>query len=828
VRALRIATLALVLVGGFTYVVPRTAYAQEQEDIKEGDELFEAGGEKNLKKAAKKYDRAIKKGPSLVPPGVYGKRAAIYFLLKDYDGGLRFIDNIALKYHPNAPEILEQKALILWQLGRKGDAIDIADKVADSKEDSFQVQTLRGEYYYSRDPAKAAAAFEAYLKYRPAGLAGGDAMPRLKLGIAYLTIERWEDAERQFETVTKQFRKNPKWVLNANNGLCAAYTKTGKFDRAITLCERIIENPKHIDRRGSAWFNLGQAYLQKKQPRKARQAGLEFIRVQRGKAKGYVLVGDAYFNERDYDNALRYYLEAEQRAGAGGNTALLLKLGKAYRSLDKPEEALPRLESALANSPGDVDIAQEIGEVYLHPKVAQDTKALSAVDKLLDGNPDNAQLRYIAARALYNQGKLAQAKLRYLEAHKLNRKSIKYRDGLVDTINRQASAAHAKGDLRTALANLEDAHQYYKGSALTNRNLAVLSLESNRCDEAHQYLKVLRKSRQNRVVADRLTARAYMCQKKPNRAKAAEFYAAADKGTGGRRGNQLLRAEIYAEWAPLLMSKDIDDAIEKLEFAAQVAGTDPLRADAINRNLAVALYTRGWKYMDSGKEAKAVSDFERATRNQGVLMGAEPMAFDFSLALAYLDVGKTQEASELFAKLAKTGKQEKYLESPYDKVGASFFGAYAEYRTNNLKSRRKAAAEFAKLQKGAKGKFGVRVKELLASSWEWVALSEYRGGNSGAAGKALTAASKLTSDKRAGAVIEHNREVLKMGSKGDPKVFEKLGANPPEALINLGIAYDRAGEPRKAYDAWVKAHEKGARAPDLQKWIDAKKRIFGY
>jgi Flp pilus assembly protein TadD len=55
-----------------------------------------------------------------------------------------------------------------------------------------------------------------------------------------------------------------------------------------------------------------------------------------------------------------------------------------------------------------------------------------------------------------------------------------------------------------------------------------------------------------------------------------------------------------------------------------------------------------------------------------------------------------------------------------------------------------------------------------------------------------------------------------------------MGANPPEALVNLGIAYDRAGQSKQAYDAWVKAKSKNARAPKLQDWIDAKKRIFGY
>ena len=36
------------------------------------------------------------------------------------------------------------------------------------------------------------------------------------------------------------------------------------------------------------------------------------------------------------------------------------------------------------------------------------------------------------------------------------------------------------------------------------------------------------------------------------------------------------------------------------------------------------------------------------------------------------------------------------------------------------------------------------------------------------------------------------------------------------------------GKPKEAYDAWKKAKEKGMNTRDLQKWIDAKKRIYGY
>ena len=55
-----------------------------------------------------------------------------------------------------------------------------------------------------------------------------------------------------------------------------------------------------------------------------------------------------------------------------------------------------------------------------------------------------------------------------------------------------------------------------------------------------------------------------------------------------------------------------------------------------------------------------------------------------------------------------------------------------------------------------------------------------------------------------------------------------MNGNPVEALVNLGIVYDMIGKPKEAYDAWTRAKARNATAPQLQKWIEAKKRIYGY
>ena len=57
--------------------------------------------------------------------------------------------------------------------------------------------------------------------------------------------------------------------------------------------------------------------------------------------------------------------------------------------------------------------------------------------------------------------------------------------------------------------------------------------------------------------------------------------------------------------------------------------------------------------------------------------------------------------------------------------------------------------------------------------------------------------------------------------------LEKLGTKIPEALINLGIAFERKGDPQRALEAWRRARKAGARFAPLADWIESKERIYG-
>lgn len=830
-------------------IVSSGAYGAVEDDLRDGDKYFEDG---NWQKAAAAYDRAIDKAPGQVAAEAYGKRAAIFIILKDYKGGLAFIAKAKSRSSTlaNAPELGEQEALMLWETGSKDEAIVVAEKVVSAKPNTFTNQKLIGEYYASRNPAKSASAYEAYLSSRPSELEQGDVIPRIRLGFAHLATARvaisegdeagaqklYGKAVDQFETLARRLGKRPNAQVNADNGLCAAYTGLGRFDKALTVCERIVEDPKRIDASGAVWFNLGTAYLARKQTKKARTAATEFTKLRKQEARGFKLIGDTYFADREWANALENYLKAEKllKPNQGHDQVLLsIQLGKTYRRMPGANNlplAIEKLEAAYSANPASTELALELGGAYLEDK--RDAKAATLTDKLLTGNalekapPETrAAVMVIGGKSLFNQKKLREARQRFEAAQQIRPNDISIQRNLILTINEQAFVEGAK-DPKTARELLEQALPIDPASPVTLTNLAILAIDRGDCDGAQkQLVKLANISGRDEVVRTRLLAKTFMCIPRPDVKKAAEAYANAEREA--KKANAAVAlAEVYTEWAPLTWDQDIEGAVDKLEIAVSATSSSPelkQQASAAKRNLALALYRHGWKGMREGKAADASSDFERALRDPSVLKGTEPLALEFSYALSLLDSGRAQEAAKLFKTIASKGNQASYLRGPYAKVGAQFFGAYANYRNGPLAARQQAATDLAKL--GGEG-LGNKLDELLASVWELIAYDQWRAGQVGAASKSLTTAEKYAQGD-AKRRIQLDKAALTL-DKGDLSTLEGMNGNPAEALVNLGILYDRANRPKDAYDAWVRAKAKGVQSRDLQKWIDAKKRIYGY
>lgn len=220
-----------------------------------------------------------------------------------------------------------------------------------------------------------------------------------------------------------------------------------------------------------------------------------------------------------------------------------------------------------------------------------------------------------------------------------------------------------------------------------------------------------------------------------------------------------------------------------------------------------------------------VGALDEASREQG---HAECLG-----ALAAAHVGQSKVARELAGKAKEHGCE---LVSPYNRVGTDLISIFVQYRSSTtVGQREQLVRSLPKLQgkagAGAESTTLLKVLRALLYSTNMALAYEYHQlGRTKLVGPTLRAAQKaavrISDDDEA--VLEHNLAVADLiDGKGSSEKLEKLGARPPEALVNLGILHDRRGEARKALELYRRALQNGARTPKLREWIDTKDRLLG-
>jgi tetratricopeptide (TPR) repeat protein len=147
-------------------------------------------------------------------------------------------------------------------------------------------------------------------------------------------------------------------------------------------------------------------------------------------------------------------------------------------------------------------------------------------------------------------------------------------------------------------------------------------------------------------------------------------------------------------------------------------------------------------------------------------------------------------------------------------------------------SARRAGAALARLEALDRRASGA-AKQLLATATRVIAINAasqaYRRGQLRQARRYLAQARKVEVEA-AGDELAHNQAVLDVADgriNTARAALDKLTPRVPEALVNLGVAYERQGEPEKALEAWQRARKSGVRFAPLAGWIEAKERIYG-
>jgi tetratricopeptide (TPR) repeat protein len=194
------------------------------------------------------------------------------------------------------------------------------------------------------------------------------------------------------------------------------------------------------------------------------------------------------------------------------------------------------------------------------------------------------------------------------------------------------------------------------------------------------------------------------------------------------------------------------------------------------------------------------------------------------LALAATGAAQRELALEILRGLERTKAKCQFV-APADELGVPILIAWNEGAT--LRRARKAMDRLEALRRKATGVAEPLVRQAAGDIALRAAAEAYQGGGTKSAAGFLAMA--RVHDKRS-PELAHNLAVIEIASGNVDNAINILNGivnDVPEARINLGIAYEKKGEPLKALAAWKAAAAAGVRHGPLKDWIEAKERFWG-
>jgi tetratricopeptide (TPR) repeat protein len=759
--------------------------------VDEGRAALRAG---KLDDAAAALDQAIALNPRRVE--AYVLRSAVHAARKEYKQGIALMKR-AQQLSPTDEEVLTALGSQLVLSGDVTAGVPLLVQVTGKNPARYDAQVLLGHHFHAAGKwTEAIAALEAYFTHRPPALAKEDPRHRIDLADAYLRARQPAKARDLFAKALAE--KGPRGDLRAQMGVAWA-TAAIDCKQARLLLEKLASVAEQYP---EVWLVDGQCALVLGDVFGALAFGRKYLE-RKNTAAGHALVGEAQAARANFAEARRSFETARKLEPARRRWPLRLAI--VLRRGADPGGALAVLEELGPPATAASDPAWwiELGETLLargEPKTAV-TRLSPVVSEL----PGNAPIRVVlgAAQLASREPELAIKTLTEAESIASTSRGKK----LLVTALGQVATGKLASDPAAAEAMLAKADAL-EGNPVVWRNLGIARLALDRPADAVAVLD-----------------RAAKADPTPTTLMLAARARALTGDTAGAR-------PLY-ERALASGDRAVDVAIDWA--ASEVAGGDPaLGVTALEKTaaqakgnarhktaLAIARHAAGVAALRAGNGKRAVDLLELSVKDEPTL------AARCDLALAAVVAGEVGAA--MSALRAITGKTCPFP-PPADTQAAPILIGFTEgLNARSPQRRTKALDRLTKLVGKSSGTAAV----LLNTSLRVIALEAARDavneGRVTLVRKFLQVARKANA--RVGADdVAHGFAVLELlEGRTDSAIalLDKIAPKVPEALVHLGIAYERKGEPVKALDAWRRARKAGVRFAPLADWIESKERIYG-
>jgi tetratricopeptide (TPR) repeat protein len=773
---------------------PNQAEDESAAFVEEGRSALRSG---KLDDAARSLDQALALNPRRVE--AYVLRSAVYAARKQYREGIALMRR-AEQLAPGDAEVLTALGTHLLLSGDAAAGVPLLQQVVGKDPARYDAQLLLGHHFHgvSRWP-DAITAFEAYFGARPRELAAEDARHRVDLADAYLRFRQPVKALALFEQ-SANAKQAGSTDLRARMGVAWAMAAIDckRARPLLRALEPVAEQHPEV------WLVDGQCALALGDVNAALGLGRRYLeRAATRSAAGHALVGEAYAARGNLPDARRELEMARKLDPA--RRRWRVRLAVVLRRANQHDEAITVLEEL--GPPGapaiDPDWWVELGETELAR--GQADKVVARLAPVIAELVGHAGARTILGAAQLATGQAAEAVTTLEDAEKIQ-STARSRRLLASALATVAVDKLAANDAAAAEPMLARADQL-DGNAAILRNLGIARLALGKADAAVGTLERAAKAEPS-ATNWMLVARARALAN--DVAGARTFY---DRALSADKD-----AEIALDWAASeLAGGDPALAVTALEKTASTAQKGPLAARH-RAALATARHAAGLAQLRAGNGAKAVELLRAAA-----VPGESTLARKCDLAVAAVVAG---DAAAALTALRAVQGQSCPFPAPADTQAAPILIAFTE----GLNPKR--AAKSLERLTALGGKSSGAAAALLGTSMRVVALNAaqdaYRVGQLAQARKYLASA-RGASARVGNDEVAHNLAVLDLADgKLDAAIaqLEKLAPKVPEALVNLGIAYERKGDHVRALDAWRRARKAGVRFGPLGDWIDAKERIY--
>jgi tetratricopeptide (TPR) repeat protein len=805
-----VSILISMLILGWVWPAPALAQAPTQAGVDQDDSaLLVEDARKRMARgdyarAGRSLDRALALNPRRID--IYVLRASVHAALAQYPAGIALLRR-AQSLAPNNPDVLTTLGSQLLLAGHTDEGVPLLEQVVARFSTRYDAHILLG-YHHAKNgaPRRAITAFESYFRTRPERLRDEDTTHRLGLADAYLRAGDSKKARQLFRAVLRAEPRN----LTARLGLAWA---TAAID-----CRQALPLLAALDDLTGRYPDIdvvrGHCELAIGKPAEAESHARRYLDRNPRSASAHALLGEARLASGDLAGA-RTSLRASRRLDPGLRH-VALRLARLERDAGDPAAALALLDEigpARGDAAGDLAWSIERAEALLAAGRADEAAAQlgPAIAVAPAGDTALAEACEVLGVALYRSGDTAGAVIQLERALAGRPASKRGRATLADALALVGAAQIRAGELAPAEATFERASEVLPGPR-TWRNLGIVRLARDRAGEA--IAPLARAASAGDVVALHLHARAL--GQAGQIAEARRVFAAAGRAQRDPAGRITVTMDLAAME---LAGGDPERAVAALEDIEKLASDDPTARAA----LVTARYAAGLAALRSGAAATAVKLLEAA---EAQARGEELGGIRCYLVLATLLQGERRKATARLATLQRADATCVFRED-VRRVTMTVLEAVG----HGLAERR-ARREIARLESlyrrssgPARDVVATAVRVLATSA----ALSAYSSGRLSDAERYLASAARVEKPELS-PETRHNQAVLDIArDRNVPAAMaalEDLSARLPEALVNLGVASDRRGEPRQALDFYERARERRVRFAPLAEWIAAKRRVL--